>query len=301
MSTDPRSRHSDLPDDQQATRLSTEALDPLQPPPSRYFFSNLLERASHLLLSDPLGVIPMTLPNFVVVGVAKAGTSSLHGYLRQHPDVFMPQMKDPGFFAFNNRADPWRYKVTSREAYEALFADVRGERAIGEVSDTYFDSKVAPASIKAAIPDAQLIVSLREPASRASALPHDAAQPGRERGTSFLEALKQSEGLRLGYHDSSRPISTISTAAGFGSSCSTTSPGIPSPPSSRSSASSGSIRASHPSSRCSTRAGCRSRSGCTGLCRTPGWRLGPRHPARNHGSMPPRTCAAATSTRARCG
>ena len=145
----------------------------------------------------------MTLPNFVVVGVAKAGTSSLHGYLRQHPDVFMPQMKDPGFFAFNNQADPWRYKVTSREAYEALFADVRGERAIGEVSDTYFDSKVAPANIKAAIPDARLIVSLREPASRAFSLYHMMLRNrGVNEGLSFLEALERGEGLRLGYHDS---------------------------------------------------------------------------------------------------
>ena len=145
----------------------------------------------------------MTLPNFVVVGVAKAGTSSLHGYLRQHPDVFMPQMKDPGFFAFNNQADPWRYKVTSREAYEALFADVRGERAIGEVSDTYFDSKVAPANIKAAIPDARLIVSLREPASRAFSLYHMMLRNrGMNEGLSFLEALERGEGLRLGYHDS---------------------------------------------------------------------------------------------------
>jgi hypothetical protein len=145
----------------------------------------------------------MTLPNFIVIGVAKAGTSSLHGYLRQHPDIFMPRMKDPGFFAFNNQADPQRYKVRSREAYEALFAGIRGGRAIGEVSDTYFHSKVAPANIAAAIPDARLVVSLREPASRAFSIYHMMLRDrGMNEGLSFLEALERVGGLRLGYHDS---------------------------------------------------------------------------------------------------
>ena len=145
----------------------------------------------------------MSLPDFLVVGVAKAGTSSLHGYLRQHPDVFMPRMKDPGFFAFNNQADPLRFKVKSREDYEALFADVRGERAIGEVSDTYFDSRVAPANIAAAIPDARIIISLREPASRAFSLYHMMLRNrGVNEGLSFVEALERGQGLRQGYHES---------------------------------------------------------------------------------------------------
>ena len=110
----------------------------------------------------------MTLPNFLVIGVAKAGTGSLHDYLRQHPEVFMPQKKDPRCFAFNGQADPLRFPVRSREDYEALFADVRGERAIGEVERRLLRSKVAPQNIKAAIPDARLIVSLREPASAPS-------------------------------------------------------------------------------------------------------------------------------------
>ena len=93
--------------------------------------------------------------------------------------------------------------MTSREAYEALFADVRGERAIGEVSDTYFISKAAVANIKAAIPEAQLIVSLREPASRAFSLYHMMLRNrGVNEGLSFIEALERGEGLQLGYHDS---------------------------------------------------------------------------------------------------
>ena len=42
----------------------------------------------------------MRLPNFLVIGAAKSGTTSLHEYLNEHPDVFMSPIKEPGFFAF---------------------------------------------------------------------------------------------------------------------------------------------------------------------------------------------------------
>lgn len=145
----------------------------------------------------------MTLPNFLVIGVAKAGTSSLQAYLQQHPEVFVPRMKDPGFFAFNGKTDPQhRYKVKDRAAYEALFADVGGETAVGEVSDTYFDSRLAPANAAAAIPDARIVVSLREPVSRAFSLYHMMMRNrGVNEGMSFLEALERGQGLRQGYHE----------------------------------------------------------------------------------------------------
>src|SRR5678816_4562656 len=41
----------------------------------------------------------MTLPNCIVIGQMKAGTSSLHAYLRQHPDIFMPSVKELRFFS----------------------------------------------------------------------------------------------------------------------------------------------------------------------------------------------------------
>ncbi len=146
----------------------------------------------------------MTLPNFLVIGVAKAGTSSLQDYLRQHPDVFVPRMKDPGFFAYNGRTDPnHRYKVKDRAAYEALFAEAGGATAVGDVSDTYFDSKIAPAAVAAAIPDARIVVSLREPASRAFSLYSMMMRNrGVNEGLSFLEALERGQGLRQGYHES---------------------------------------------------------------------------------------------------
>lgn len=149
----------------------------------------------------------MTLPDFLVIGVAKGGTSSLQAYLQQHPEVFVPRMKDPGFFAYNGKSDPnHRYKVKDRAAYEALFAETGGAKAVGDVSDTYFDSKIAPGAIAAAIPDARIVVSLREPASRAYSLYHMMMRNrGVNEGLSFLEALERGQGLRHGYYDSLAP------------------------------------------------------------------------------------------------
>ncbi len=46
----------------------------------------------------------MTLPNFILIGAMKAGTTSLYRYLRQHPDIYMSLNKEPQFFAYEG----WR-------------------------------------------------------------------------------------------------------------------------------------------------------------------------------------------------
>ncbi len=106
----------------------------------------------------------MTLPNFLVIGAAKAGTTSLYHYLRQHPDVYMSPVKEPRYYS--REATP-RQQRTLRRAYERLFDAVRSERAIGEASPQYLPSTAAPARIAAALPGVRLIVSLRNPADRA--------------------------------------------------------------------------------------------------------------------------------------
>lgn len=118
----------------------------------------------------------MTLPNFLLIGAAKAGTSSIHNYLKQHPDVFLSSVKEPRFFAFDARGTEqdrprdrlWADRlVTTREEYERLFDDVAKERAIGESSTIYLASKHAASRIKRHVPHAKLIVSLRNPIDRA--------------------------------------------------------------------------------------------------------------------------------------
>jgi hypothetical protein len=74
----------------------------------------------------------LTLPNFIVVGAAKAGTTALYWYLAEHPAVFMIRVKETNYFAYGLDddgkllySDPevQRYPVTSLQQYEALFAE----------------------------------------------------------------------------------------------------------------------------------------------------------------------------------
>jgi hypothetical protein len=113
----------------------------------------------------------MSLPNFLIIGAAKAGTTSLWHYLRQHPDVYMSPVKEPAYFASAGtgpeagRVDA----VRTREAYEQLFAAATTERAIGEASPQYLNDPHAPARVATELGDVRLIVSLRHPVDRAYA------------------------------------------------------------------------------------------------------------------------------------
>ena len=120
----------------------------------------------------------MTLPNFIIIGVAKAGTMSLNYYLQQHPQIFMCPVKETNFFAYEDaRGGAWagggdpphpaRFHVKTLEAYEGLFEGVTDEIAIGEASPIYFRSPTAARRIHKRILDVKLVASLRNPADRA--------------------------------------------------------------------------------------------------------------------------------------
>src|SRR5262245_61062132 len=81
------------------------------------------------LCSAPLGA----LPNFFVIGAAKAGTTALHEYLAQHPQVSVSTPKEPHFFAPG--AGPSYRRVTDRAVYEMLFSAEAPAR--GEASTSY--------------------------------------------------------------------------------------------------------------------------------------------------------------------
>lgn len=120
----------------------------------------------------------MTLPNFMIFGVAKAGTTSFFRYLDQHPQVFMCPIKGSNFFGYEDACD-WKwtnegdppllrhFHVTTFAAYEELFAGASDEIAIGEVSPQYFRCPTAAQRIRESLPDVKLVASLRNPADRA--------------------------------------------------------------------------------------------------------------------------------------
>lgn len=115
----------------------------------------------------------MRLPNFIIGGAIKGGTTSLNFYLKQHPDVFMSRLKEPRFFAFEPdnpdhvEGKGLHFPIRSLEEYAALFSGVTKQRAIGEVSPHYLRSPQAPQLIKETIPGVRLIFSLRDPVKRA--------------------------------------------------------------------------------------------------------------------------------------
>lgn len=104
----------------------------------------------------------MALPNFMLIGAPKAGTTSLWHYISQHPDVFT-NVKEPGYFWTHKPAR----KVQTLEEYERLFEGSEGFTAVGEGSPTYLSDPNAPARIRELIPDVRLIAILREPCERA--------------------------------------------------------------------------------------------------------------------------------------
>jgi hypothetical protein len=114
------------------------------------------------------------LPNFFLIGAPKSGTTALWHYLRQHPQLFMSERKEPRYFAFrddsvrlNGPGDRESFEVMTREQYESLFDDAGDATAIGEASQWYFYVESAVPEILRAVPHAKLIVVLRDPAERA--------------------------------------------------------------------------------------------------------------------------------------
>jgi hypothetical protein len=118
----------------------------------------------------------MTLPNFIVIGAAKAGTTALYWYLSEHPAVFMSPVKETNFFGYGRDADGrliygdpeiHHFPIQTMAAYEQLFERAAGAAAIGEASPIYLECPQAADRIRSAIPAVRLIASLRQPVERA--------------------------------------------------------------------------------------------------------------------------------------
>ncbi|MGB7249990.1 MAG: sulfotransferase [Phormidesmis sp.] len=122
----------------------------------------------------------MTLPNFIIFGVQKAGTTSIYNYLDQHPQVYMSPLKETEFLGSQSISTDdsdssapqltpgGRRRILSLQDYRALFDGVQDEIAIGEASPNYLfaHERVVP-RVQSYIPDAKLIAVLRNPVERA--------------------------------------------------------------------------------------------------------------------------------------
>jgi len=118
----------------------------------------------------------VTLPDFIVVGAAKAGTTALYWYLADHPQVFMSRVKETNYFAFglDERGhllygDPelHHFPITTLDAYERSFEGAGDARAVGEASPIYLECPQSATRIRDTIPDARILCGLRDPIDRA--------------------------------------------------------------------------------------------------------------------------------------
>ncbi len=116
------------------------------------------------------------LPNFIVIGAAKAGTTALYWYLAEHPMVFMSPLKETNYFAYGLDADGrllygnpevHHFPVTSRADYERLFAEAGRALAIGEASPIYLECPQAATRIHELLPGSRIICAIRHPVDRA--------------------------------------------------------------------------------------------------------------------------------------
>lgn len=125
-------------------------------------------------------------PNFFIVGAAKAGTSSLHACLAQHPQVFMSQRKELSFFSTDLDLP---HRVKTLDAYLSHFEAGRDQPIRGEASVSYLLSGVAATSIREFAPDARILISLRDPVQALVSQHAEMRRWGTERHRDVNQAL----------------------------------------------------------------------------------------------------------------
>ncbi|HTU77718.1 MAG TPA: sulfotransferase [Solirubrobacteraceae bacterium] len=164
-------------------------------------------------VASPAGGAPPgngRVPDFFIVGHHKCGTTALHQMLRSHPQIYMPELKEPRFFASDlitptdgrtlKQARASTPLPATREEYLALFEDALPDQRMGEATALYLMSNVAADEIAQMQPRARIIALLREPTSYLRSLHLQHLQTHGETVTSFRKAIELEPARREGRH-----------------------------------------------------------------------------------------------------
>lgn len=143
-----------------------------------------------------------SLPNFIIAGVARCGTTSLYHYMKQHAEIGFPAKKEPKYFSAIELEFPHRGPgddtvdlgmVRTEEDYLKLFAKADSYKVFGEASSDYlyYHEKTIP-GIKEMLGDIPIILVLRNPIERAYSAYNNLVRDGRET-LDFADALNAEE------------------------------------------------------------------------------------------------------------
>ena len=144
----------------------------------------------------------MALPDFLVAGVPKAGTTALHAALSRHPGLYMSPVKEPKFFLADgpppDRGGPgdaltYREHIWQRDQYERLFDDAALGTKTGESTPLYLHDPDAMRRIRKLIPDAKIIAVIRDPVERAHSNWTHLWSAGLEPESDFLRACAEED------------------------------------------------------------------------------------------------------------
>ena len=150
------------------------------------------------------------LPDFLVIGAFKSGTTAMVNCLDQHPGIFMPWLQEPNYFG-HEEYDPTdtepappqretatyyrRHRTTTSGQYHHLFDGSRTDQIAGECSPQYLTHPAACARIRETVPGVKLIALLRNPIDRAFSDYSMLVRDGLESDT-FAEAIRRAPTIR---------------------------------------------------------------------------------------------------------
>jgi hypothetical protein len=137
------------------------------------------------------------LPNLFLVGAAKSGTTALHNYLAQHPDVEMSWFKEPYYFGGDLGI---KTRHSSLDAYQSLFGSAFNRKYRGESTPGYLLSTTAATEIARTCPEARIVVLLREPVAMIESLHAQMRFAGHEKEPGLATAVSEGQReLRTGW------------------------------------------------------------------------------------------------------
>ena len=157
----------------------------------------------------------MRKPDFIVVGAMRAGTTALAAALNQHPDIAISEPKEPNYFAtlhgaleYSGPGDQWFAGQNSSE-WESYLSLFQGDSAlVGEASAMYLALPETAADVRRLLPDAKIVIVLRDPAARARSAHSYLRSKGRETLGSFIDGLEAEDGTTFA------PVEVRSTGLG---------------------------------------------------------------------------------------